>query len=119
VSATVESWITRDPSGQQFGMWCEGRAHQEAAVAGPTNCQPVGRGVLLLDKPFGGGNEIVEDVLLLLEHARVMPGFAKLSASTQVRQGIDAAARNPCRRPGIEPRLRAQVKPAITGEQCC
>ncbi len=67
------------------------RADEEAAVRAPGDGQPVRRGVLLLDEILGRGDEIVEDVLFLVEHAGLVPGLAVLAAAAQVGLGEDAA----------------------------
>ncbi len=36
------------------------------------------------DQPLGGGDEVIEDVLLFGEHARAVPGVPELAAATQV-----------------------------------
>ena len=52
-------------------------------------------GVLVGDEPLGGGDEVVEDVLLLELRARLVPGLAVFAAAAQVGLGVDAAHLQP------------------------
>ena len=42
-----------------------------------------------------GGDEVVENILLLVQHAGAMPVFAKLGAAAQVGHGVNAAMLQP------------------------
>ena len=50
-----------------------------------------------LDQVLGDGDEVVEDVLLLLEHAGLVPRLAVLGAAAHVGRHPDAAALEPRR----------------------
>src|SRR5208337_2322040 len=43
------------------------------------------------DQPFAGGDEIVEDLLLVLARTRPMPLFAELSATSRTYDCVDAS----------------------------
>ena len=73
--------------------------------------------VLLRDEPLGRGDEVVEDVLLLLEHPGLVPGVAVLAAAAQVRQGVDAARLEPGEEGGAEARRLADVEAAVAVEE--
>ena len=44
---------------------------------------------------LGRGDHVVEDVLLLVQHAGAVPVFAELGAAAQVGDGEDAAVLHP------------------------
>ena len=44
-----------------------------------------------VDQPVGGGDEVVEGLLLVLAHAGAVPGLALLGAAADVGDGVDAA----------------------------
>ena len=52
------------------GRWIIDRADEQPAVAAAFDRDPLRRRVALGDQALRGGDEVVEDVLLLLEHAR-------------------------------------------------
>ena len=87
------------------------RADEQAAVAAAADGELVGTGVFLGDQPFGGGDEIVEHVLLLCLRAGLVPLVAILAAAAQVGDRIDAAHLHPderCgrRKPGVSEMLK-------------
>src|SRR5689334_12539297 len=81
-----------DDSAEKVGALCHRRSYQKAAIAAAENRQLRGRGVLVLDQPLACRDEVVEDVLLFVEHARCVPGFAELAAAAQVDLCHDAPA---------------------------
>src|SRR5207247_2006357 len=97
----------------QVGVWGQGAADQEPAVAAAVDRQAVRARVLLLDEPGRGRDEIVEDVLLAIEHAGAMPVLAVLPAAPQVRHGIDPAALEPQHDGAREGRRQADVDAAV------
>ena len=64
---------------------------QQTAVRTAADRQLVRRGVFLGDEVFGRRDEVVENVLLVFEHARLVPRFAVLRAAAQVGHAVDAA----------------------------
>src|SRR5258708_17615955 len=62
----------------------EARANQKAAIAAAANRQLRSRSVLVGDEPFGGANEIIEDILLFESCSRLVPLFAVLATAPQV-----------------------------------
>ena len=69
------------------------------------------------DQVFGGGDEVVEDVLLFLQHAGAVPVFAKLAAAAQVGDGIDAAVLHPEIHAAVEAGAHGDVEAAVAREQ--
>ena len=53
---------------------------------------------LLIDEVSGGGEPVVEDILLLLEHALLVPAFAVFAAAAQIGDSEPAALVQP---PGV------------------
>src|SRR5581483_11600493 len=68
-------------------------------------------------QPLGGRDEIVEDVLFSIEHARLMPAVAVFAAAAQVsrRDGSPAVEPHEIRR--IERWGEADVETAISSQQ--
>ena len=70
------------------------------------------RGDLLGDQVLGRGDEVVEDVLLVAEHAGLVPGLAVLAAAAQVGHRVDAAALEERAPTGAaKPGVRLTLKP--------
>ena len=82
----------------QVGPLGDRRADQQAAVAAAVQRELPVRRDALGDQVVGDRGEVVEDVLLALEPARVVPGGAVLAAAAQVRDRQHAAGREPARR---------------------
>ena len=102
----------------EFGPLGERRADQQAAVAGAADAERGRAGVTLGDQPLRGGDEVVEDALLVGEHPGPVPRLAELAAAAQDGQRIDAAGLDPRRRERAERRPLAGVEAAVTEEQC-
>lgn len=68
---------------------------KEPAIATPIDCQARGVRIVVGDESFGGGDEVVEDVLFLLQHSCLVPVLAILVATAQIRYGIDASVLYP------------------------
>src|SRR5205085_3016677 len=94
----VEQRVANPNRSEQIRTLCERGAHQQATIGAAANGETRGRSVLLCDQVLGGGEEIVKDVLLLLEHARPVPGFAVFASTAQVGLRIEAALLHP---PGV------------------
>ena len=60
----------------------------------------------LLDQIFGGGREIIEDVLLLRQVAGLVPFLAELAPAADVGHDVDAAA--------IEPKPAGEIEIAAS-----
>src|SRR5476649_1955691 len=73
--------------------------------------------VALLDQVLRGGDEVVEDSLLLLAHAGMVPSLAVLRAAAQVGYRVDAARIEPGGGGGGEGRRDGDVEPAVGIEQ--
>src|ERR1017187_3328001 len=113
----VEQREAADHRAEQLGALGESRAHQQAAVRCALNGDPFGFGVVVGDEPTGGADEIVEDVLLLLEHPPVVPLLAELRAPAQVGHREDATHLRPDHRSLSECRCLAHVEAAVTREK--
>src|SRR5205823_6855268 len=74
------------------------------------------RGVLLADEVLPGADEVVEHVLLLLEHPGAMPRLAELAAAAKVRERVDAPLLGPDDGARGELRERAGVESAVAGQ---
>ncbi len=91
----VEAQHVHDPHGRE-GDPIELRplgyagTDEQSAVGRPGDGQCRRRGVFFLDEIFGGGDEVVEDVLLLLQHPGLVPSVAVFTASPQIRHRVDA-----------------------------
>src|SRR5205807_607391 len=70
-----------------------------------------------VDEMFGSGDEIIEDVLLVLEHAGAVPRFAVLAAAAEVRKREHAAVLEEWDVARIECGSAADVESAIAAEQ--
>src|SRR5262249_44280850 len=75
------------------------------------------RRVLLIDEPLHGGEEVVEDVLLLGEHAGLVPALAVLAAAAQVGDGEHAAALQEQEAARVERWRQCDVEAAVAGQQ--
>ena len=69
----------------------------------------------LLHQLFRGGDDVVEDVLLVLQHARAVPLIAILPAPTQDRLRIGASAFEPCVAATAEAGRYRAVEAAVAG----
>ena len=88
-------------------------ADQQAAVGAAADGE-FGRGrVAIGDQPFGGGDEVVEDVLLVVLLARLVPRLAVLAAAAQVGDGQDAARLQPDDLAGAERGRQGDVEAAV------
>ena len=80
VADHVEERHLADGGPEERGPLRHRRAHEEAAVAAAHDGEAVARRVPLLDQEVGGGEEIVEHVLLVREHALAMPVLTVLAS---------------------------------------
>ena len=76
---------------EQVGTLGHRGTHEQPAIRAAPDHHSLGRGDLRRDEPLGRGDEVVEDVLLVAQHAGLVPGLAQLAAAAQRRQGEDAA----------------------------
>ena len=91
VAQHVEQRIAANDGAEQFRTLGKRGADQQSAVGAAADRQVCWVGVLMRDQPIGGGEEVVKDVLLVLEHARLVPLLAKFTTATQIRHCINAA----------------------------
>ena len=73
----------RQTGAVQFRPLRHRRPHQQAAITTALDRQLVTPGVALLDEVLGGGDEVVEDVLLLQLGAGLVPFLTVLAAAAQ------------------------------------
>ena len=91
----VEQRHLADHGAEEVGTLRDHGAHEQAAVGAALDGEVLLVGVLFGDQLLGGGDEVVEDVLLLVEHAGAVPVLAELAAAAQVGHGEDAAVLEP------------------------
>ena len=97
----IKQRIAAPDGSEQIGPLRHRRAHQQAAVGASTNGEAIGRGVVVVDEIFGGREKVVEDVLLLLEHGRLVPRLSVLVAAAQIGQREESALLHPPRILGV------------------
>ena len=99
------------------GRWVSAAPTSRPPFDRPEIASRAGAGDAVRDQPFGGGDEIVEHVLLAAEHAGAVPVLAVFAAAAQDGQRVDAAGleeRDRRRRPA---RRHAVFEAAVAGEQ--
>ena len=117
VAQHVEDADRRQGRCEEVGPLVQRRADQETAVAAALDRDPSGARVALGDQPFGGGDEVVEDVLLVLLGAGEVPVAAVLPAAAQVRDRQHAAHLEPGEAGRGEAGGQGDVETAVAVEQ--
>mmetsp|Transcript_6598 Transcript_6598/g.27333 ORF Transcript_6598/g.27333 Transcript_6598/m.27333 type:complete len:718 (+) Transcript_6598:973-3126(+) len=107
----------RHGRGEQLRALVGDRAHQQAAIAAAVDGERGRAGNVVLYQPFSGGDEVVEDVLLLQLGAGIVPGGAVFTAATDGRDDIDAAHLEPGRRGDAVGGGGGDVEAAVAVEQ--
>ena len=79
----------------QLGALIQTDTHQEPAIAAPVNHQMVSIRILGVFEILCGRNEVIEDVLLFLLHAGLVPVLAILATATQIRHRVGASQLQP------------------------
>jgi hypothetical protein len=79
-----------DDSAKQVRPLHHDGAGEQAAIAAPFDREAAGVRVAFRHQPFGRRDEIVEHILLPLEHAGLVPRLSVLSSAAQIRDGVDA-----------------------------
>lgn len=74
----------RQADGEQVGALHFAGTHQQSAVRAAGDGQLFARGILLGDEEFGRRDEIVEDLLLAVEHTSLVPPLAVFRTAAQV-----------------------------------
>ena len=98
IAQHVEHAHAAEHGAAEIGALDGDRRGQQTAVGAPVDGQLFAAGVPGGNQPLGGGDEVVEDVLLVAEHARLVPCVAIFIAAAQVGHGIDAALLDPVQR---------------------
>ena len=93
---------------EEVGPLGQARADEQAAVAAAADRQAGRARVAVGDEPLGGGDEVVEHVLLVGLHPGLVPVLAVLAAAAQV-----GAARR--RRPSPSTRAHSTEKAGVSG----
>ena len=93
------------------------RPDEQAAVRAALDGQEVLRGVLLADQVFGRRDEVVEDVGLVEEHPRLVPGFAVFPAAAKAGLGVDPAVLEEDDEGRVEGGPHADVEPPVGGQE--
>ena len=102
---------------EELGLLVQHRADEQPAVRAAGDGEAGRLGDRVVDQELGGGDEVVEDVLLVLQHSRPVPALAVLAAAPQVDLYVDPAAFEEHEIRRIEARGQADVEPAIAVEQ--
>ncbi len=84
---------------KEIGPLVDHHSYQEAAIGSSGDGQLGRRSVLIGDQPFCRGNKVIEDILLLQLHPRLVPLFAILTAAAYVGRGVNHALLS--RGPGV------------------
>src|SRR5690554_1174002 len=87
----VQDADTGNSCREQVGPLIDDRSDQQPAVGFALNGQPVRRCNAFALQEFAGGDEVIEGVLLLLSAPGIVPSLSVFSATTNVRDGVDAA----------------------------
>ena len=106
----------REGHARQLRALCHGGAHKESAVGAAGDGQAVIGRVSFRDQVFACGDEVVEDVLLLEQHAALVPFLTELAAAAQVGHGVDAALFEQDDVGGREARGQGDVEAAVRVE---
>ena len=109
----VQQGHHRNTPGPEVVLLHGGDAGQQSSVGTTHRDQGVGLGDAGRHQMFTSSAEVVEDILFACKHAILVPGFAKLSAATQVHRGIDAACFNPRHHAADESRGDGDVEAAV------
>src|SRR5215218_1809503 len=84
-----------DDGPKELGPLGKSRTHQQSAIRASRRGQAVAARVAVVSQPFGGTYEIVEAVLLVTHHPRLMPRLTILPAAPNVRYGHDTSVLQP------------------------
>jgi len=80
----VEHWTMANHGAEQIGTLRQGGADQQTAIAGARNRKLRRLRVSIGDEPIGGGDEVIEYVLLALAPTGLMPLLAEFAAAPEV-----------------------------------
>ena len=103
--------------GEELGALEEAGGDEEAAIGAALDGEFGGRGVALGDEELGGGDEVVEDVLLLQAGAGFVPGLAVFAAAAEAGLGEEAAELHPEEIDGGEGGQQRDVEAAVAVEE--
>ena len=107
----------RDGAGEEVGALIDHGADQQPAIAATHQGEARGLGPLFPHQKLRGTDAVVEDVLLPVFHAGLVPGLAVFTAAPEIHLGIDAAHFQPREAAGREGGREGDIEPAITVEQ--
>ncbi len=112
VAHHVEQRRRADDGAEEVGPLGHRRADEQAAVGAAADGQ-LARACVQpsADEPLGRGVEVVEDVLLVAEHAVAVPLLALLAAAAQVGDRVDAAGLDPGEDGGREAGVSGRPNP--------
>ena len=117
VAEHVEQRHAADDGAKQLRALSQRGTDEEAAVGATRDRQPIGRRHPLCDEPARRGDEVVEHVLLVAEHAGAVPALAVLAAAAQDRQRVGPTALEKGDRRGGPGGQHVDVEAAVAGEQ--
>ena len=101
-------------AGEEFGTLVGDRPNQKTAITAAKNRQMFGGREFLLNEIFGGGDEVIENVLFLQSHAGFVPLFAVLVSAPQVGDGVNSAFFHPCQPTDAKARRQRNREAAVT-----
>ena len=81
---------SRQAGAEQFRTLSHASSDQQPTITPPLNGKFLGTRVLASDQPFGGGDEVVKNILLVVFDTRFVPLLTILTPATQVRDRKDA-----------------------------
>ncbi len=112
----IEHAVTDIDGAKEMRMFGDAGAGEQAAIRIAHDAEMGAAGIVMIDQPMGGVGEIVKHVLLVLQHARLMPGLAIDAAAAQIGHGIDPAEAQPGCDAGAEIGRDGDIEPAIAIE---
>src|SRR5579862_1407746 len=101
---------------KQIGPLRQRGAHQQAAIRSALYREVLFISVLFGNEIFGGRNEVVENVLLLVQHSSAMPVFPELGPTAQVGNREYATVFEPYETIPAKIRHIADVESTVSGQ---
>ena len=107
----------RERRPEELGALVQDRPDEQAAVRSPGDREPRGLGDRVVDQELGGRDEVVEDVLLVFEHAAPVPALAVLAAAPEIHLRVHPAALQEDEVRRIEAGPQADVEAAVAVQE--
>ena len=116
VTEHVEHAHLREGHGEEVGTLRHAGAHKESAVGAARYGEFPAGGIFVPDEILARRDEVIEDVLLVGKHARLVPLLAVLVAAAQIDRGIDGTLLHHGNVRGAESGRQRGVETAVTVE---